>query len=479
MRLPLAILALVFALSAAAPKIELGPCTGTDLPAEARCGTYEVFENRTAKAGRKIPLRLAVLPALGPGRLPDPIVFVNGGPGESAVKDGGEFAQEVAALRQRRDVVLIDVRGTGGSGSLACPEIQGAAGVQSFLDEFMAPDKVRACRDRLRQTADLTQYTTDTAVDDLDEVLGALGYGKVNLVGSSYGTRAVLVYLRRHPERVRTATLEGVLPVDARVPLHAARNAQNALDGLLAECAADQACAAAFPKLREDLAAVFQRVEKEPVQVEVTDEETGRPIEIRLTRNGLGQVLRYMLYSVRASSFLPLNIHLAAQGDWKPMAEFAAAFGSAITSSSEGFYLSVTCAEDVAFLRDEDIPSAVSGTFLGDFRIRQQQAACASWPTAKINADFLAPVVSDVPLLAIAGERDPTTPPADAKRVLRHLKRGRLAIIPDGAHANGGLKGGDCYDRLVAAFIEAGQAETLDTSCLGGMERPAFVLQAG
>lgn len=473
----LAVLALVFALPAAAPKIELGPCKVDGLPPEVRCGTYEVFEDRTAKAGRKIALRLAVLPAPGPGRLPDPIVFINGGPGESAVKDGAEFAQEVAALRQRRDIVLIDVRGTGGSGSLACPEIQGAAGVQFFLDEFMAPDKIRACRDRLRQTADLTQYTTDTAVDDLDEVLGVLGYGKVNLVGSSYGTRAVLVFLRRHPERVRTATLEGVLPVDARSPLDTARHAQEALDSLFAECAGDKACAAAFPKLREDLAAVFQKVEKEPVRVEVMDEETGRPVEVRLTRNGLRQVVRYMLYSTGVSSRLPLYIHLAAGGDWKPLAEFAFLFGSAVTSSSEGFYLSVTCAEDIAFLREKDIPDAVAGTFLGDFRIRQQQAACAGWPTARLGPDFLAPVASDVPVLALAGERDPATPPADAERVLRHLKRGRLVVIPDGAHGNQGMKGGECYDHLVAAFIEAGQGETLDTSCLAGMERPAFELR--
>src|SRR3982751_5503446 len=247
----------------APPRLTLGACSDPALPKGARCGTYEVFENRAAKKGRKIPLRVVVLPALGPDRQPDAVVLFSGGPGESSVEWGNDLGPSLAPLRQHRDFLLVDMRGTGGSAPLNCPETQG---LQGFLDHFVPADKARACAERLRKTADLTQYTTDNAVDDVDEVREALGYPKVDIAGGSYGTRAVLVYLRRHPDRVRAAILHGVVSTHDRSPLFFARGTQKALDGLVAECAGDAACARAFPQLKEEIAAVLARAEREPVR---------------------------------------------------------------------------------------------------------------------------------------------------------------------------------------------------------------------
>src|SRR5829696_7038666 len=158
----------------AAPRLSLGACADPALPKDARCGTYEVFENRAAMKGRKIPLRVVVLPALGPDRLPDAVVSFAGGPGQSSVEWGTLLSQSLAPLRQRRDFLLVDSRGTGGSGPLECPELHGSPSIQGFLDHHLPADKVRACRERLSQVADLTQYTTDNTVDDVDEVRAAL-----------------------------------------------------------------------------------------------------------------------------------------------------------------------------------------------------------------------------------------------------------------------------------------------------------------
>ncbi|HYU31154.1 MAG TPA: hypothetical protein VEW48_03250 [Thermoanaerobaculia bacterium] len=130
-------------------KPELTPCKEPGLPPDARCGIYEVFENRAARTGRKIPLRIVVLPAQGPARLPDPFIYFAGGPGESSIHEGLSFAQELASLRQKHDVLLVDMRGTGDSGGLFCPEMQGKQGAQGFLDNFLPTDKIQACRDHL------------------------------------------------------------------------------------------------------------------------------------------------------------------------------------------------------------------------------------------------------------------------------------------------------------------------------------------
>ena len=465
--------------TATAPKLKLKPCTLPGLPPDARCGTYEVWENRAAKSGRRIPLRVAVLPAQGPDRLPDPLIYFEGGPGQSSVAAASWIAQELEDLRKRRDVLLVDFRGTGGSGGLFCPEMDGSVGAQGFLDQYYPPEQVKACAERLAKTADLAQYTNATSVDDVDEVRAALGYDKLNIYGASGGSRAGLVYLRRHPERVRTLILGGVVPMDERGPFSMARSAQRALDGLIAECEGDAACRAAFPKLRDEVAAVLRQVEKEPVTVTLTDGETGKPLDIRLTRNALVTTLRYMLYGPQGASLLPLNVHLAAQGDWKPMAEtarsFAAGGGSAL---ADGYYLSLTCSEDLPFIREDEIPAAIQGTFLGDFRIRKQQAACAAWPVPPVGREFLDPVTSDVPTLLISGERDPVTPPSNAERAARTLKNSLHVVVPDAGHAYGGIEGAyDCVNRLVVQFVESGTLQGLDPSCMARTKRPQFALK--
>jgi pimeloyl-ACP methyl ester carboxylesterase len=476
---------LLFAVLAAAvapaPKLELKPCTTiAGLPPEARCGTYEVWENRTAKSGRKIPLRIAVIPALGPGRLPEALTFFTGGPGESNVGSAPEALELFGALRRRRDILLVDFRGTGESGGLFCPEMQGSAGVQGLLDSFYPPEKVKACAERLAKTADFSQYTNDTSVDDVDEVRAALGYSKLDIYGDSGGSRTALVYLRRHPDKVRTATVAGVAPPDERGPFSMARHAQRALDGLIAECEADAACHGAFPRLRDEVAAVLQQAEKAPVAVPVIDGETGKPVEVRLTRNGVAQTLRYMLYRPLAASILPLSIHLAAQGDWKLLTETGAHFASGrdFGSLADGYYLSLTCSEDVPFIREDEIPAAVQGTFLGDFRIRKQKAACAAWPVPPVDRKFLNPVVSGVPTLLLSGERDPVTPPVSAERAARTLKNSLSVVVPDGGHGYFGVEGAmECTDGLIVRFIETGTVKGLDTSCLGRTKRPDFALR--
>jgi pimeloyl-ACP methyl ester carboxylesterase len=445
------------------------------MPAEARCGTWEVFENREARTGRKIPLHVVVLPATGPDRLTDPLVYFAGGPGDASIPEGLAVVRELASLRRKRDALLVDLRGTGQSGGLSCTELKGDASGQGFLDSFFPADKVRACRDRLKKEVDLSWYTTDAAVDDVEEVRTALGYGPLNLIGGSYGTRAVLTYMRRHSRSVRTATLDGVVAPDARVPLGLARATQKALDGLIAECEGDAACHDAFPKLRTELDAVVRQVTSEPVRVELKD-PNGQPMEIRLSRSGLLQTLRYKLYVPSEAAQIPAAIHEAAQGNWKPLAVSARLYGNITRSTAEGFYLSVTCAEDVAFIRDEAVAPAVAGTLLGDFRIRQQKAACEGWPTRALGPEVQAPVVSDVPALLISGERDPATPAYDGERVARTLKHARQVVIPDAGHGRDGMRDEGCIVGLATAFIEAGKAEGLDTSCVAGIRRPDFVL---
>jgi pimeloyl-ACP methyl ester carboxylesterase len=456
------------------PALTLAACERPGVGA-ARCGTYQVYEDRARRTGRRIGLNVVVLPATGVDRAREALTFFAGGPSEAATQEAAWFAREVAALRDRRDILLVDQRGTGGSHPLDCTLYGRPDDLQSFLGDFFPPESVRRCRAELAKDADLRLYTTAIAVDDLDDVRAALGYERLDVMGGSYGTRAALVYLRRHGEHVRTATLFGVDPTGFPMPLWFARDAQRALDGVVGECAADRDCRAAFPDLQAEVRSLFAAVADRPVRTEVVHPTTGAVVTVSLSRDLAAEAVRYLMYHSGSASLVPAIVHAAAQGDFGPLAEFAL-FGrrEIVSGGSTGLYLSVTCAEDLPRIAPGEGERAARGSFLGDYRLRQQREACRLWARGEVPADFAAPVVSDVPVLLVTGEWDPVTPPSQAADAARHLSRSLAVVVPHGGHSFDGLEGLDCVTRLVGAFVDKGGVDGLDTSCLARVRRPGF-----
>lgn len=460
--------------------LELTPCELPGLKQPARCGTYEVFENRAAGSGRKIPLRVAVLPATSGEALPDPIFWFAGGPGGSAVEMAAFMTYLLGDLRAERDVVLVDVRGTGESNPLDCDYQGSQRGIREALESFLPVDLLPECRRQLEAENDLTQYNTPNMIDDVDEVRAALGYKAINVMGGSYGSTSALVYLRRHPESVRTVMIEGVAPLGTKAPLTFARDAQNAFDALVRECAEDADCHARFPDPAADLKAVLTRLKKEPVTVEVVDPKEGTRAPLELTPNALVQTVRYMLYNPVEALRLPAFLRAGAEGDFAALGQAAyTTAGLLLSSLPDGLYLSVTCAEDVDEIDPAEIGPATAGTFLGDFRIHQQRAACEHWTRSKLPPGFNEAVRSEKPVLIISGERDPVTPVRWGELAARTLPNSRQMVVPDAAHSHFGLKNTECVTDLIVKLVRSGSVEDLDVeSCAAAIERPPFLLSA-
>ncbi|HEX4440087.1 MAG TPA: alpha/beta fold hydrolase [Thermoanaerobaculia bacterium] len=453
----------------------LAPCDVPGLPGKARCGTYEVWENREARSGRRIPLKVVVVPATGPDRASDPFTFFHGGPGAAATDVAPDLAHAYAKILERRDILLVDQRGTGGSHPLNCEIFQPPGGLQAALGAFFPLEAVRQCRATLEKDADLELYTTSIAMDDIDDVRAALGYDRLNILGGSYGTRAAQVYMRRHPEHVRTVILEGVVPMDDKLPLHIPPGAERALRGVLGECAQDAACHAAFPRLEEESRAVWATLARGPVTARVLNPNTGEPVDVSLSRDLGAEGVRYMLYSSSASGEVPAVLHQAFLGDYTAMAERAITGRVQIVASgSIGMYLSATCAEDVPWIDPKEAARLAAGTFIGDYRYVQQRAACGLWPRGNIPKGFLEPVDTPVPVLLLSGMWDPATPPSDAEKVARHLPKKLNVVVPHGAHGFDGLEGAECVTNLEIEFVGRGSLEGLSTACVDKIRRRPF-----
>jgi pimeloyl-ACP methyl ester carboxylesterase len=429
-----------------------------------------VYENRTTHTGRLIPLRIVVLPASGPVRAPDPVFFLAGGPGQAATWLMGSPAIANGSLRQHRDIVLADQRGTGGSNGLTCDFYGPPSDPATYFEPFLPVSRVRECRDRLSATADLTQYTTANSVADLDDVRAALGYERINLDGGSYGTRLALEYLRRHEPRVRSVVLAGVATPALHMPETFGILAQQALDALLDECASVKPCAMAFPSIHAEARAVFERLAAGSVRARVTS-PGGRPVEVALTREHVAEAIRYMTYSSHDAARVPLVLHDAYRGDYSAIAQYL--FKERSPGTFDALYLSITCAEDVPFV-SADAESRESSTYMNGYRVREQRAACAEWPRGA-SPDWLGrPVTASVPALLISGALDPVTPPGAAAAVAKTLTNSLHVTVPFGGHSPAGLAGLDCLAALRTRFLETASVAGLDTTCLARITRPGF-----
>lgn len=484
LRLPLASLgallvaaALVPALARADRRIDLTDCrlphpAGLGSTA-ARCGSLDVPEDPAAPNGKRIRLRLAVVPALDRESERAPLFVISGGPGQAATDFYAAYAGAFAPTQRTRDIVLLDQRGTGRSNRLDC----------DFPDEFelgtQTPELIRRLSaECLRKLPGRPQfYTTSVAVRDLDAVRAALGYERIDLYGVSYGTRVVQHYARRYARHTRAVVLDGVVPPDLPLGVQTPFDAQRALDAMFARCAADAACARAFPDLAKRFDVLRGELAVKAVQLTLPDPATAQPRTLEFGAEQLTGAVRLLNYSAPTTALLPLLIDHAARGDLAPLASQLLLLGANLDAQlAYGMNAAITCTEDVPALANVD-RAALARTYFGALQVDGLLAMCEGWPAGIMDAELRAPLSSTVPALVLSGEVDPVTPPGNGERAARGFRDVKHVVVTGQGH--GQLAVG-CTPRVIAAFLDAGTARDLDTKCLGlAAPEPFFVDAAG
>jgi len=452
----------------------LHSCRSNEGPTDALCGTVTVSEDRHTGIGRQIHLWVVVLPSLASSPKEDPLFFLAGGPGQAATKLASQVRVFFSDIQRTRDIVLVDQRGTGKSNPLDCRS--DASSLRDLTEKTTtALARLRRCLEGY--DADVRLYTTDIAMDDLDDVRALLGYDRINLYGGSYGTRAALVYVRQHGGHVRSIVLDGVAPTDMRLPLFTARDAQRALDKALADCDAEGPCRQAFPGMPARIRALMTTLEHQPRRARVVHPRTGIAEEVEIDARLVASVLFNALYSPLTASIVPALVARAEANDFQSLFALALAGEGAGENMSIGMQLSVLCSEDAPLVSPGELTKERSSSVFGSHLVSGQLDACALWPKAAVDARYYSPIISDVPALVLSGDVDPVTPPAWGASVVKHLSRGTHIVLPSTGH---GVITTPCGNRLVRNFIERGSADRLDTTCVATVRRPPyFVTPAG
>ncbi|MCZ0942847.1 MAG: alpha/beta fold hydrolase [Gammaproteobacteria bacterium] len=471
--------ALALLLPGASAAFDLSPCVlkaaEGRIEVKAECGYLSALLNPADEGGKAIDLFVAVVPTVAAEPAEDALTVVAGGPGQASTEFFAAAARVFRRIGLRRDIVLVDQRGTGRSAKLDCPNP-----AEEGLAWTAGSDVDKATAHALECLASLTEdpryFTTSVAVADLERVRAALGYPQLNLYGISYGTRVAQHYLRRHPQRVRRLILDSLVPPPLALGPDVGAAGQAALDAIFARCAADEACARSFPDLEQRFQEVLRRLEAAPVDVHFQHPISGQPMTESMDRTVVAAVTRLLLYSPNAAATLPVLIQDAYEGRYERLASRAASAFEALEDIAEGLNFAVVCTEDAPFW-GELHQRGKQDTFMGSGFMDTLVKVCASWPSGLIDDDFKAPLTSDAPTLVLSGEFDPITPP----RYLELMGNGltnRLSIVAPGQ--GHGVLAASCVPRLMAEFIEADEPLALDTACIDRAQpSPLFLSPMG
>ena len=467
--------------SAATPRVLAGqpmtPClVQGEIPVKAEvaglCGSLQVPEDRANAGGRRITLRVAVVPALAAVPEPDPLFAIAGGPGDASTQFFAWLPVVYDGIHATRDIVLVDQRGTGASNALALPAVPDTSALSAPAADTRLSAWMRESLAAL--DADPRLYTSTVAADDLDDVRAALGYDRIDLYGSSYGGTLAQYYLRQHADHVRVAVLDGATPLDVPVLERMAVSSQRALDLLLARCAGDAACHAAFPQLAREWAALRDGLAT-GATTNVVDPGTGKPGVANLGM--VGPSLHSALMTGSAAAQLPLAIHLAYGGRWDLASQIippAGDGGATLLMRDE-----ILCSEAWAHFDPGEVARAGAGSYALPAQLANAQlqaTKCRYLPKGVVPADDASPVATTIPILWLTGDGDPQDPPANLVALPAQEPNSRIVVMPAQEHVVGHL---GCGPDVIAAFVDAGTANGLDTVCVskGADPTPTFRLQ--
>jgi pimeloyl-ACP methyl ester carboxylesterase len=436
------------------------PGVSPEIRPRLRCGTVSVPRSYNDPGAGRFKLAVVVVRSAQQPAFPDPVVYINGGPGGPLTIYADHQAR--APYAPGRDLILVDQRGTGRSEPNLCPDLNGAfldaafAIATSATDDALAKRRSVYAACRAEATAhgfDLKDFGTSVTVADFEWVRRALGVERWNVYGESYGTTVAMTLVALHPETVRAAVLDSIYPPDPRPMLSS--SVADALVAFFGYCAGDRACAAAYPDLAATYRDAVSGLARAPLIVAVPPEMHLPDDRVSLTSTLFEALVGRLIYYPTAYPSLPLLIASVRDRDSQGLGEvLASAYAAMATEVNRSTNLAVEC-RDRPHYRD----SLPAGASVHD-RL-QPYGLCDDW--SDIGPAPLVPIGTAVPTLVLAGEFDPVTRPSQSQRVAALIgANARWVEFPRIGHNVRAFS--PCGGKIAANFID-NPVQSLDTSC--------------
>jgi pimeloyl-ACP methyl ester carboxylesterase len=402
------------------------------------------------------------------------VLALAGGPGQAADPLAGFIAKAIAPALRTRDLIVYDQRGTGHSDPLNCSALDSA----QTLEGTSAGKLGEHCA--LQLGAARGSFTTQESVQDIETIRATLGYEKLVLYGTSYGTKVALEYAERYPQHVEALVLDSVVPPEGPDPF--ALPTFQALPSVLGELCSSGACAHITANPLADLARLTDVLRRRPLSGSVYDGD-GRRHAATLTEVGLLGILQAGDLNPALRALLPAAVQSALRGSPDPLLRLNLLSEGLIPNvplpphtpgeeSSEeennALFLDTSC-EEKSFPWQRTAPAATrSAEALAALRALPSSdfypfdattawdeslaAVCAGWPNVAAPPPPIAPL-PDVPTLILSGSQDLRTPTSGARTVAARIPDAQLLVVPYTGHSVIGSDFGGCAQTAVEAFF--------------------------
>lgn len=448
-------------------KLTFDYCHVKGIKQQVKCGTLLVPENYQQESGKDISINFTVLPAIDNSQNKAPMMFLAGGPGQSATSLASGLYRAFNEVRKTRDIILVDQRGTGKSSPLQCDDAVKLDPYTSWSKDF-DQQQVKDCLSSF--DVDLTQFNSENAIRDFDQVRSALGHEKLAIYGGSYGTRAGLVYMRLFPDSLESVVLDSVGPIE--VPIGPfGKSAARSFDMLIENCQAETSCQQAYPNLRADFDKVVAALKETPKQITMPHPRLGSTTTMNLDREKFISTIFMQLYSTETRSLVPLVIHQAAQGNFAPFAGLTA-MGDTEPAMYVGLTFNIVCNEDYPKVGHAGFLSDADNTFNQEISHKGWKLACPIWPQYRPSSEFYKPITANIPTLIISGDLDPVTPPSNGDFTDASLPNSKHIVMKHSSHTPGVTP---CAVGIINEFINKKDPNDLDETCLSEIPKESFM----
>ena len=453
--------------SAENSNLTIESCHLGEIRSQVQCGNLVVPENYQQQDGDKISINFAVLPAIDNSEYKTPLMFLAGGPGQAAVELATGLNRIFSEVRKTRDIILVDQRGTGESSALSC-DLEDEESVYAAIAAEINEQDVKNCIAQFK--GDVSQYNSENAIRDFDEVRKALGHKKINIYGGSYGTRAGLVYMRMFPESLDTAVLDSVGPIEVPIGMFGQSGARS-FRLLLENCQKSESCHQAFPNLAQEFQAVKARLAKEPVTIDILHPRLGTPSKFVLDGVKFTGNLRFQLYGIEGRSMVPLVIHQAYLGNYQPLIGLIARTeGEQLVYS--GLLFNIVCNEDIPRVSEQMRQADADNNFDGNTSHLAWDVVCPLFPSYRPSQEFYQSVTANVPTLILSGDLDPVTPPSNGDYSAKTLPNSHHIVVKNASHT---VAMSTCASDIINEFLTSRDPKALDESCLDDVPEESFM----
>ncbi|MEM6523974.1 MAG: alpha/beta fold hydrolase [Bacteroidota bacterium] len=425
------------------------------------CSVLEVPAKHSELNGSKIALSYLILRTNNPLKK-DPIVFLQGGPGAGAIVTMADVLAG-SSLRNERDIVLVDQRGTGFS-EAHCKDL--GLKFLNMMAQNLTPEEEYAymleiskeCKSELKDKAiDPRVYNTRENAADIEALRTHLGYEQWIIMGGSYGSRLGLEYMRTYSKSVSASILFGLYPQHINLYDNILGNLSTSLHRVFEACANDDKCNRKYPEIKDRFYNVKDKLISEPLSFEFKNNT------FHLNAQDMILLVHQMLYHPILIERIPEFINAVEKRDPKPIKAAVEVTAGTMELINGVMYWSIMSHEELPFVgmvaMQEDLknnPHLSPGPafFISDIQVQE------TWLNTKADDSFKEPVSSDLPTLLINGRFDPVTPVSNAESTLRYLSNGQLVEFSKNSHS----LMNNCFFELVESFLEDPSAK-LDDSC--------------